>query len=513
MADPLHLPYTLQTWVGMVLNSGAPARRRRPTVPRQYPGWQESLIFDAVWALKIEKFEDYLVHDWNAHPKIVDRAVTYLRRERNPIAKRSALPDGVIENNADRFYANINACRETVTQDDLKKFIRTRTRFDLEQAAALVLSALMSSGRVDDATSLVKELTGILTTSDMWIEDGVQLPTRETGATADKNLCGKLQAWCAKSGTVVESPPQSLSDLVELLLRIRRHDPRDRCLHIPIWMFKESGVKPPGHMEQFFAMQDPLQKSRVYPSLPPTSDAIIMSRKLFRGLQRRVFRLFRFWKADHRLRRDVRILQDEVLLPTEWMERHVFQADNVAYLSHWFFQTQRRLQKKVVSDFDWSRFLVKGEGKVLYQNNVRVQSTFEQALARLAEQTPGTPENEPLATPGSVLALIDRTCLLMREYVNVYGAGSKENLVFKPGQHGGSGRGPVDEYNLLCDILSELKNKGRDMAISDLPGPVHKFLAKDIMAWNNAWAEDAFANGKIPGWETWLEHRAVYKLD
>jgi len=105
--------------------------------------------------------------------------------------------------------------------------------------------------------------------------------------------------------------------------------------------------------------------------------------------------------------------------------------------------------------------------------------------------------------------LIDETCLLMKEYVDVYGAGNTQNLTFKKGVRGGSGRGPVDEYNLLCDVLARLRGRARDEGITDYPGPTFKFLAKDIMSWNNAWADDAFANGRKAGWEDWVVKRGL----
>jgi hypothetical protein len=40
-----------------------------------------------------------------------------------------------------------------------------------------------------------------------------------------------------------------------------------------------------------------------------------------------------------------------------------------------------------------------------------------------------------------------------------------------------------------------------------MPGPVRKFLAKDIMAWNSSFSDDAFAGGRVPGWEAWLAQR------
>lgn len=72
---------------------------------------------------------------------------------------------------------------------------------------------------------------------------------------------------------------------------------------------------------------------------------------------------------------------------------------------------------------------------------------------------------------------------------------------------GGSGRGAVDEYNLLCDVLAILRRQTKEEGIVDLPGPTYKFLAKDIMAWNEGWKDDAFAGDRKAGWEEWLEKR------
>ena len=90
--------------------------------------------------------------------------------------------------------------------------------------------------------------------------------------------------------------------------------------------------------------------------------------------------------------------------------------------------------------------------------------------------------------------------------MSVYGNCDSSTLVFTIGARGGSGRGAVNQYNLLCDLLSYLY-KTKQASELKKPGPVHNFLAKDIMSWNNAFADDAFANGKVPGWELYLAER------
>ena len=107
---------------------------------------------------------------------------------------------------------------------------------------------------------------------------------------------------------------------------------------------------------------------------------------------------------------------------------------------------------------------------------------------------------------GPFLPQMDQCCLLMEEHVSAYGRGDHNNLVFNPCVKGGSGRGAVDEYNLLCDILDVLCKAAGNEGLA-MPGPVKKFLARDNMAYKCSFHDDAFANGRVPGWETWLAQR------
>ena len=68
---------------------------------------------------------------------------------------------------------------------------------------------------------------------------------------------------------------------------------------------------------------------------------------------------------------------------------------------------------------------------------------FEEDLSNFAGQS-GLPIGRQ-----DVAALIGKCCLLMEEYVQAFGDGKKENLTFKHGKWGGTGRGPVDQYNML----------------------------------------------------------------
>jgi hypothetical protein len=189
------------------------------------------------------------------------------------------------------------------------------------------------------------------------------------------------------------------------------------------------------------------------------------------------------------------------------MDPRVFAVEDVALLSHYFFASQRKLQRKVVSTLDGRSFLAKGEGRKLYQNNLAIKSMFESVLLDIAESS----HNGVIVATGSdnTLPLIDQTCCMMKEYVDLYGEGNKKNLVFKKGQSGGSGRGPVDEYNLLCDVLSSLRHQAEEEGQTKLPGFNKKFLAKDIMQWEDSWEDDAFAGDEKAAWEDWLDLRGL----
>ncbi|KAJ6015697.1 hypothetical protein N7540_010288 [Penicillium herquei] len=326
-----------------------------------------------------------------------------------------------------------------------------------------------------------------------------------------KTLCAKLPRWFERVGTKIEKP-ESLSDLVRVLLRVRRCEPIDRCLYIPLWMFKESGTEPPEHLRKFLDAQDHKGISWEFPSYPPKTDVIVLSKKTFRTLQSRIFELFRFWKPECQLQREASNLEREVLFPMEWIEQNVLNTENIVQLCQCFFHCQRQAQKKVLSTVHWWALVRKWEGKDLYQNDIKSQSTFERVLADIAAEettldTKNITETEFLETPERIATLVEQTCLMMRDYVDIYGSGNMNNLVMRSIEQKGI-RGPTNQYNLLCNVLFDLKMKAWDSGIDDLPGQVHKFLRTDMMASRDNWDDDAFANGRVPGWELWLADRA-----
>jgi hypothetical protein len=519
--QPILLPYTLQTWCGMVLNNGAPQSRRVRDIrnPPSYPPLGDT---DEISIRKISDFTDYSETAWPTD--ISQLATTCIQQDRLPTIHHTAHRVAL-----EVLTANINACRSpSMTQARLTGFIRRRTRLDLEQGAAAVVSAFVAAGRMAEAARLLREMRGVLAAAHCWVPgdwsggdgggsgDDASLPSRggsPVGAALE-GLARKTVEWCAKAGVPDLPLPTSFAELVSLLLRIRRVRPKGarRGLYVPEWMVVEAGIEAPQYLKDFWVdMEDTGEPDKgVKLGIRPTVDTqdsgetpIVFSKKMFNVMQRRLFKAFHFWDQQKALAFEVRDLESQVLFAERWIKGRLLESDDVAQIAYWFFSFLRRLQLTVVSNIHWDRFLERGEGHLLYQNNIKVQSTFETVLADIAGQS----GRDTLATGDDTLDLIDRTCLLMKKYVDVYGGGRKENLVFARGTTGGSGRGNVDLYNVLCDILVELRNRAKDEGTEKLPGKVYKFLAKDIMHWNNAWQDDAFAGGKVHGWELWILER------
>ncbi|KAJ5708091.1 hypothetical protein N7488_007892 [Penicillium malachiteum] len=210
----------------------------------------------------------------------------------------------------------------------------------------------------------------------------------------------------------------------------------DRYVYIPLWMFKGSGTEPSEHLRKFLDAQHSKGISWEYPSYPPRDNVIILSKKTFRVLQSRIFELFRFWKPECQLQREASNLEREALFPMEWIKQNVLSTDNIVHLCQCFFHCQRQAKKKVLSTVHWWALVRRWEGKDLYQNDTKLQSTFERVLADIAAEqttfdTKIITETEFLETPERVASLDEQACLLMRNYVNIYGTGNRNNLIMK----------------------------------------------------------------------------------
>ena len=184
-----------------------------------------------------------------------------------------------------------------------------------------------------------------------------------------------------------------------------------------------------------------------------------------------------------------------------------------------FLTAQRHMQRTVVSDYGWSRFLIPGEAKLLLQNRPDIMTSCEDILVRHATDLraltavkcpPGV--KDAFSSEQDVKDRARKVCELMERYVKDFGQGQMANLVLVRGRNGVD-RGPVDAYNKLCDELRDCGRRGKALGCDLQIGPVYKFLAIDIMAWNNGWKDDAFADGKVPGWVEYLSRVRMEDFD
>ncbi|KAM0794008.1 hypothetical protein BDR22DRAFT_968030 [Usnea florida] len=482
---PCKLTHTLQTYLGMVVGDGKPQQRSYPSMPKY---------------LTDKESGEELTRSPNSFSEkdLLSLFTSCVLECRLPQVQNTQHGPGM-----NRLRSNIYSCCDTrLDIAFMKKNIDLLQRLDLEQAAAVVISAIGNDHGIANRSEIVQSLLQeiepkVLRDSCMWTEDSDLNTAKVIQTLKFSRMVKQVRHILQDKYAIQLGKIHDWTALIPFLLRIRRCSPRSRCLFVPEWIFREANTTPPPE----FHIWD--NQGRVAgghePTLVATSDSIVLTRREYRRLQRRLLRYYLFWDPTVRLRHDIRDLEANTIYSASLIKSHVLPSTNTLIVAHYFFALQRRLQRKVVSDLQWTSFLRKGESSTIMQNNPDIPTTFEQRLAAFSHQS-GVPLSGPIQPQ------IDKCCLLMETYVQIYGAGDRTTLVFKRGVSGGSGRGAVDEYNLLCDILKTLCGKAKEEGLK-MPGPVRKFLAKDIMASNQAFDDDAFAGGRVPGWETWLAER------
>lgn len=514
---PCKLTHTLQTYLGMVMNNGEPQERSYPCLPdslidsekpqvgAEIPTSlsEEALIFlftSCVLEGRLPLFSS--THNGPRTWKDCKDGMKHLfQNHASQLQKQHTLR--IQADHVKHLKANIYACCDTrIDVAFMKSNIDMLLRLDLEQAAAVVISAIKNDDGIANRSEIVRSLVSevhprILIDSCMWLEDSHTNSAKEIQRQKFNHLVTQTKQILQEKHKIDMSGIHDWQSLLPFLLRIRRCSPRSRCLFIPEWIFCEANTTPPS---EFRVWDDQGRVAGGHePTLAAGSDSIVLTRKKYRLVQRRLLRYFRFWDPEVQLRQKIKNLEANVIYSSELIRSQVLPSNNTLVVAHYFFALQRRLQRKVVSDLNWTGFLQKGESGNILQNNPEIPTTFEERLGAFSGQS-----GVPLS--GSITSQIDQCCLLMESYVKVYGNGDCNELVFVRGVSGGAGRGAVDDYNLLCDILNTLCGKAKEERL-EMPGPVRKFLAKDIMSWNQSFDDDAFAGGRVPGWETWLAER------
>lgn len=463
------LTHTLQTYLGMVVGNGRPQRRSYPYIPSHL--------------LHREKVET------QESSSVCGEALVLLFTSCVLEFLLARFTNRYCISQVERVNANIHACcNYEVDIRFMEMNITSLQRLDLEQAAAVVISVVRNDRRIENRFETVRALlneidANVFSRSCMWLEKSQSSSRMADNECKFFDLVVFVECVTRNKYSVEMSDIDDWSSLLPFLIRIRRCSPPSRCLFIPEWIFREANATPPPK----FCTWD--RQGRMPagqgPSLPPTTDSIILTRSEYRRIQRRLLRYFRFWDPTIALRKNIKDLEANAIQGAQLIRSRVLPSNDTLVVAHYFFALQRRLQRKVVSTLHGTSFLAKGESGTIMQNNPEIPTSFEERLSAFSREKGIPISEEPL------LPQIDQCCLLMESYVHIYGNGDRNNLVFKRDVSGGSGRGPVDEYNLLCDVLNTMCGKAKELGL-EMPGPVRKFLAKDIMAWNGAWGDDAF---------------------
>lgn len=427
-----------------------------------------------------------------------------------------------------RLRANLIEIAKPIDMHVLKSSILNRQRLDIEQAVALLLRLLP-----EHTPQLIPLVPTIMINSCMWLE----APLADV-QDMDKHRRDHLLRLFSIAH--IQETGQTWEELAAILLRIRRRRPVDasRGLRIPEWIQNHYQ----GDRNELFWQKEQKGQYRQYPERIIENPLIISNRNYTR-ITRLIWRLLRN-APEKVLRRDIASLSQNLVYGDSARQSISATHDRVA-LAYTFLAIQRKLQLKIVSD-EQSNFLEKGQSSRYQQNTPYIPTTLEERLAEIALKDPQVdwavltavrrPAGvEAVDSTGELLELVDRVCGCFERYVMIYGKGHTEPLRPLPGRWGGF-RGPVDDWNAAVDILTELRRRINDasyqvvsqvddtMEVDDFTVVAHskeestekdlglpkadKFLALDIMSYNNSWKDDVFALEKMPPqWWTWLQKR------
>jgi len=532
----MELSYTLQTFVGMLYRDQTPEHR--------------SPKFDSVvpepWTMRDSKERDPLIsairdvlkqpsatndgrfpimQNWGS--EVPALLVEALVNRQLPALGEPCSTDCYQTRLEPRIANNLVEITKPVDVTLIKTLILHCRRVDIEQAVALVFRLLPSH-----VTDLVPLVPTIVTQSCMWLET-------EDFHTPDTDLNRRQHLHFLLTHAGVEKQlDDSWESLATLLFRIRRNRPADasRGLRLPdwLWTYYNGDQKDLSWTES--ANDYP---TRIIP------DPIIVSKINFRRLTRYVWRLLPN-APEKILRREIRELSQKLLYAQESREA-ISKTNDRAALAYTFLALQRRLQLTIVSDLNY-QFLKKGEARSFQQNTPYIPTNLEERLAEIVmaqekiDWTVFTAVQRPkgvdtVESMDELLSLVDRVCKCFEDYVVVHGKGHTEPLRTIRGRYGGF-RGPVDDWNAAVDVLAGVRRRitttgyqvvskqdikededggfeiigqvtAEETTDKEMEVPkADKFLALDIMRWNQSWGDDVFALAKMPPqWFTWLQKR------
>lgn len=484
--------HTLKTKWGMVCDGGKP--QQRPP-PYQLEAWQTpeaSQIQDSLDLLK------------------------------------NSVKAGCLQNDAvSEWFRNcVIGCTSSYTLDDLKNFFIHGNRIDIEVMASVIVSFLGP----EVGSHLVPHLSALYEAGAcMWMDKPVapetfkQLPVG-SGIRGKFKIIKKMLQWKAFECLGLDSAEADAMKFLETLLKVRQKK-KNTVLNIPNWVYVLADVD-----QKTFKHKEPVE-------------FINLSRHPFRVLQKWLtFGIGRALNDEKKYCRTAGYVEKRILgLATVDIDgriitdhvRPILETKDPLALAFSFSCLQRILQCKVVSNMSWTAFLKKGE--TVWQNQPNKLNTFQLAILEMIQKRKDSSstdhkalnhiqfveedsEEGKLLELGKVRQQIDDVCLMLEKYVELFGKGDYRNLV-STGLYDSSGA-----YNSLCDSLQQLKLrycslKGLRLkeaeASGEVPGHVQRFLALDIMFWNDSHDDDAFAGGRVPGWATYLAQRRLqnFSLD
>lgn len=484
---------TLQTYVGMVTNNGEPAARAQYS-----PKIDHSILIDVKARAKRLRILSVAYNDLEAkYPKW-------------------------------RIDNNFEACALPVSEEELLRYIASGKRVDTEQAAAMAIGYLAT--RYESDGPKPKE-------SDDFEDSGHSIAQELINDPSIVHMFKNTCMWRQANDLEIFGDPHDVSrrekqrkifmmldvdtlhdyndDLTftSTLKKIRRKRSKlNNSQHLTL----PAAILCTDELEQWRLDKD----YRIHRQNPiPGTDLKVISRAKFISIQRLLHGLEGAHDPTSVYVRDVRTLISESGSLSPARLAALRQSTDPAAIAYSFVAAQRRFQRKVVSDAGWTRFLIKGEGAFVLQNRPDVLTSFEDILVRHATDLRAlTAVSCPQGVRDCFNSRQDiedrsfKVCEMMERYVDTFGGGRTDNLVFSRDSMGGSGRGPVDLYNALCDELADCRRRAKAAGFDLGIGHAQKFLAKDIMAWNDAWADDAFAGGKVPGWVEYLARARMERL-
>ena len=379
-----------------------------------------------------------------------------------PIWKGTSTPLGT------KTQLNFQACAQPVTKDELINYIRHAKRLDTEQAAAMAIAyidrALPHNGDLTDQSEIDEDfemvedddsfekrpddrnatllddlindpsIGSMLTDTYMWRADSDYELVENSRDAGKARKLRKVQKLLAESSNEQTGQVTITRTTLQTIRRRRPKLDNFQRLAIPEEYLPDRNVEPKVHENwtHFYGHnQTPLPNGE-------TSTPTVIPKRKFRKIQRLLYHLNGAQDETSVYIRSVDTLIRSAGLLNPQRIAALERSQDPAAIAYSFIAAQRRRQLTVVSDHQWSRFLVKGEGKLILQNRPDVLTSFEDCLVRastdlVALSAVACPKGvrDHFSNADDVKDRTKRVCEKMEEYVRIFGGGKTENLVFR----------------------------------------------------------------------------------